>query len=36
LFTIDAVFGGWQKAHQTHFREGGVFDQIQEKNASRK
>jgi sulfate transport system substrate-binding protein len=29
LFTIDDVFGGWQKAHQTHFAEGGVFDQIQ-------
>ncbi|HHY84721.1 MAG TPA: sulfate ABC transporter substrate-binding protein [Verrucomicrobia bacterium] len=29
LFTIDEVFGGWQKAHETHFRDGGVFDQIQ-------
>ena len=29
LFTIDEVFGGWQKAHQTHFAEGGVFDEIQ-------
>ena len=28
LFTIDAVFGGWQKAQQTHFADGGVFDQI--------
>ncbi len=28
LFTIDAAFGGWRKAHQTHFRDGGVFDQI--------
>lgn len=28
LFTIDEAFGGWQKAHQTHFRDGGVFDQI--------
>ncbi len=28
LFTIDAVFGGWQKAQKTHFAEGGVFDQI--------
>ncbi len=29
LFTIDEVFGGWQKAHKTHFGEGGVFDEIQ-------
>jgi sulfate/thiosulfate-binding protein len=28
LFTIDAAFGGWQQAHQTHFRDGGIFDQI--------
>jgi len=28
LFTVDAVFGGWQKAQQTHFADGGVFDQI--------
>jgi sulfate transport system substrate-binding protein len=28
LFTIDEVFGGWQKAQQVHFAEGGVFDQI--------
>ena len=32
LFTIDEVFGGWQKAHKTHFAEGGVFDQIQQAN----
>ncbi len=32
LFTIDEVFGGWQKAHKTHFAEGGVFDQIQQGN----
>ncbi|XZG70252.1 sulfate ABC transporter substrate-binding protein [Chitinibacteraceae bacterium HSL-7] len=29
LFTIDDVFGGWNKAQQTHFADGGVFDQIQ-------
>lgn len=29
LFTIDEVFGGWQKANKTHFAESGVFDQIQ-------
>lgn len=28
LFTIDEVFGGWNKAHSTHFADGGVFDQI--------
>jgi len=28
LFTIDQVFGGWAKAQQTHFADGGVFDQI--------
>ncbi|MGC3957871.1 MAG: sulfate ABC transporter substrate-binding protein [Verrucomicrobiota bacterium] len=28
LFTIDEVFGGWKKAQDTHFNDGGVFDQI--------
>ncbi len=28
LFTIDDVFGGWKKAQDTHFADGGVFDQI--------
>ncbi len=28
LFTVDEVFGGWQKAQETHFADGGVFDQI--------
>ncbi len=28
LFTIDEVFGGWQKAQPKHFADGGVFDQI--------
>jgi sulfate/thiosulfate transport system substrate-binding protein len=32
LFTVDEVFGGWQKAQTTHFNEGGVFDQIQQAN----
>jgi len=27
-FTIDQMFGGWAKAQQTHFADGGVFDQI--------
>lgn len=28
LITIDGAFGGWQKAQQTHFAAGGVFDQV--------
>jgi sulfate/thiosulfate transport system substrate-binding protein len=28
LFTIDQLFGGWQKAQRVHFSDGGVFDQI--------
>ena len=28
LVTIDAVFGGWQRAQATHFADGGIFDQI--------
>jgi sulfate transport system substrate-binding protein len=28
LFTIDEVFGGWEKAHAEHFADGAVFDQI--------
>jgi sulfate transport system substrate-binding protein len=28
LFTVQDVFGGWQKAQSTHFADGGVFDQI--------
>ncbi|RPI22781.1 MAG: sulfate ABC transporter substrate-binding protein [Acidobacteria bacterium] len=27
-FTVDEVFGGWQKAQKVHFDDGGVFDQI--------
>jgi sulfate/thiosulfate-binding protein len=32
LFTIDEVFGGWQKAQKAHFADGGSFDQIQQAN----
>jgi sulfate transport system substrate-binding protein len=32
LFTIDEVFGGWQKAQKAHFKEGGVFDEMQRGN----
>jgi sulfate transport system substrate-binding protein len=28
LFSIDELFGGWQKAQKTHFSDGGVYDQI--------
>ena len=28
LYTIDQVFGGWTKAQQVHFSDGGMFDQI--------
>lgn len=28
LFTIDEVGGGWQKATEIHFKDGGVFDQF--------
>ncbi|WP_245408732.1 sulfate ABC transporter substrate-binding protein [Variibacter gotjawalensis] len=32
LFTIDSVFGGWEKAQAKHFADGGVFDAILKKN----
>jgi sulfate transport system substrate-binding protein len=32
LFTVDELFGGWQQAHATHFRDGGMFDQIYQPN----
>jgi sulfate transport system substrate-binding protein len=32
LFTIDEVFGGWQKAHKAHFADGAAYDQIQQSN----
>lgn len=28
LFTVDEVFGGWNKAQKAHFAEGGSFDQF--------
>ena len=28
LFTIDETFGGWDRAHNAFFADGGVFDQI--------
>lgn len=32
LFTIDELFGGWQKAQKMHFADGGIFDQIYQPN----
>jgi sulfate/thiosulfate-binding protein len=32
LLTVDEVAGGWQKAQQVHFSDGGIFDQIYYKN----
>ena len=28
LFTVGQVFGGWAKAQQDHFADGGSFDRI--------
>lgn len=28
LFSVDELFGGWQKAQKVHFDDGGLFDQI--------
>jgi sulfate transport system substrate-binding protein len=28
LFTIDELFGGWQKAQKAHFEDNGIYDQI--------
>jgi sulfate transport system substrate-binding protein len=28
LFTIDDLFGGWQKTQKKHFEDGGIFDKI--------
>ena len=28
LLTIDETFGGWKKAHASHFADGALFDQI--------
>jgi sulfate transport system substrate-binding protein len=28
LFTIEKIFGGWDKAQKVHFADGGSFDQI--------
>lgn len=28
MVTVDDTFGGWAKAQETHFADGGVFDQV--------
>jgi len=28
MFTVDKVFGGWDKAQKAHFADGGIFDQF--------
>ena len=30
LFTVDEVAGGWAKAQQDHFMDGGIFDQVRQ------
>ncbi len=30
LFTVEEAFGGWRRAHETHFADGGVFDRLYE------
>jgi len=32
LFTVDERFGGWQKAHDSFFKDGAEFDRIYAKN----
>jgi sulfate/thiosulfate transport system substrate-binding protein len=32
LFTVDELFGGWQKAQKKHFDNDGIFDQIEADN----
>jgi sulfate/thiosulfate-binding protein len=35
LFTVDEVFGGWQRAQAAHFADGGSFDRIYRPGAAR-
>ncbi|HYH43143.1 MAG TPA: sulfate ABC transporter substrate-binding protein [Burkholderiales bacterium] len=35
LFSIDDAFGGWSKAHTTHFADGAIFDQIYQPGAKK-
>jgi sulfate transport system substrate-binding protein len=31
-FTVDEVFGGWQRAHKAHFADGAIFDQMMQEH----
>jgi sulfate/thiosulfate-binding protein len=33
-FSIDVAFGGWSKAQQQHFADGGIYDRIYRMNAT--
>ena len=33
LFTLQEVFGTWAQAQQTHFSDGGIFDQVSRRGA---
>jgi sulfate transport system substrate-binding protein len=35
LFTIEEVFGGWERAHAAHFADGALFDRIYQPGAVR-
>jgi sulfate adenylyltransferase subunit 1/sulfate transport system substrate-binding protein len=35
FFTIDEVFGGWAAAQKKHFADGGIFDEMQRREAGR-
>lgn len=28
MVTVEDTFGGWKKAQETHFNDGGTFDEI--------
>ena len=28
MFTVEAVFGGWARAHAEHFADGGIYDRL--------
>jgi sulfate/thiosulfate-binding protein len=32
LYTVEDIAGGWPQAQQTHFADGGIFDQIYQPN----
>jgi ABC-type sulfate transport system substrate-binding protein len=34
LFTVDEVFGGWARAQEEHFADGGTYDRLFEAAAA--